>query len=155
MDVLKQLAPYYRKYEELSVENLNEAEFLCSSRSLRTCTTPSLYSAIAISSEHYEELTQSLSSTMQLASWFIFIDYHVDSSYGEMTEEEFDSSLTSLFASAPRPPIHVSAAGPYSCITSVPPILLCDASTLSLYETYLRSFLFYPGFFMDRTPSTV
>ena len=47
MDLLKQLAPYYRRYEELSVENLNEADFICTSRAVRTCSLLIVFTLIA------------------------------------------------------------------------------------------------------------
>ena len=47
MDLLKQLAPYYRRYEELSVENLNEADFICTSRAVRTCSELVVFVLIA------------------------------------------------------------------------------------------------------------
>ena len=51
-----------------------------------------------------------------------------------MTEEQFNSSVASLFASIPQPPIHTVASGSYANVSSVPPDLLCDSYTLSLYE---------------------
>lgn len=135
MDFLKQLAPYYRRYEELSVENLNEADFICTSRAVRTCSfLLCLYWSLASFADRYDDLSQTLSETMKLASKILYVWWRTDSDIGSMTEEQFNSSVTSLFSSIPQPPIHTVASGSYANVSSVPPDLLCDSYTLSLYE---------------------
>lgn len=74
---------------------------------------------------------------MKLASMFLCASRRVDMDIGSMTEEQFDSSVTSLFSSVPQPPIHTIASGSYANVSSVPPDLLCDSYTLSLYEMYI------------------
>lgn len=47
-----------------------------------------------------------------------------------------------LFRDVPLPPVHSGATGIYSLITDIPPILMCDKSTVDLFEEFfLLSYL--------------
>lgn len=67
MDILKQLAPLYRKHENVSLQDLDETEFFYTDRSLHFCICRHcLHDRIASSCVSYSELTSSLSSSMRL-----------------------------------------------------------------------------------------
>ena len=67
MDILKQLAPLYRKHENVSLQDMDETELFYPDRSLHFCIHwHCRHDFVASSCVSYSELTSSLSSSMRL-----------------------------------------------------------------------------------------
>ena len=117
MDILKQLAPLYRKHEDISLQDMDESDFFYTDHTLH-------FSSESVS---YSELASSLTSSMKL-----------DINRREtVSQERFEEEVDSLFKQVPQPPFRSIVTGAYACITDIPPILMCDNETTMLFEELL------------------
>ena len=135
MDILKQLLPFYRNHVELSINGIDESEFLYAEHSMRFCLIFEFVSKpIASASINYSELSMSLSSSMILSSLLCYVLYRVDNPIKSISQSVFTSEIESLFQHVPQPPIHTPAYSHYAQIADIPPILLCEPRVVSLFE---------------------